>query len=323
VNSSGLLDPRLLIVTGKGGVGKSTVAATLGLAGARTGRRTCLVEIESRQTMARLFGTQAWDFQEREFRPGLFGISVDAEHSLRQYLDMFYGAKRFSRLIAGSSAAEFATTAAPGLKDVLLLGKVKEVENRRDPDGRLHYDLVVLDAPPSGRIVNFLQAPEATTDLVPVGPIRHQAQMLVDLLLDPRRTTVHIVTLLEEMPVQETVESVAALRELGVSVGPVVVNRVIEERFDREARKAFEELTAPELAAVLAGAGIDAEDAAAAALRDIGGQHLRRLELQERMREELVGRIPLSVLELPFVYADAFGADEIGRLADVIEERAA
>ncbi len=321
MDPSNLLDPRLLIVTGKGGVGKSTVAAALAVAGARTGRRTCLVEVEGRQTFSRLFDTSAWDFTEREFRPGIFGLSIDPEASLVEYLDMFYGARRLSKLVVGSTAVEFATTAAPGIKDVLLIGKVKEMERRRDGDGRFHYDLVVVDAPPTGRIVNFLRAPDATTEMVNVGPIRSQAQSLVDMLLDGRRTHLQLVTLLEEMPVQETVDSVAALRGLGVTLGPVVVNRVLTERFDAEGRKALtDDLEPAELAALLTDAGLDVGEDAAAALRQLGYSHLSRLGLQERMRDELRRRVTLPTIELPYVYGAEFGADAVGVLARKFEE---
>ncbi len=321
MDPSNLLDPRLLIVTGKGGVGKSTVAAALAVAGARTGRRTCLVEVEGRQTFSRLFDTSAWDFTEREFRPGIFGLSIDPEASLVEYLDMFYGARRLSKLVVGSTAVEFATTAAPGIKDVLLIGKVKEMERRRDGDGRFHYDLVVVDAPPTGRIVNFLRAPDATTEMVNVGPIRSQAQSLVDMLLDGRRTHLQLVTLLEEMPVQETVDSVAALRGLGVTLGPVVVNRVLTERFDAEGRKALtDDLEPAELAALLTDAGLDVGEDAAAALRELGYSHLSRLGLQERMRDELRRRVTLPTIELPYVYGAEFGADAVGVLAREFEE---
>jgi anion-transporting ArsA/GET3 family ATPase len=315
-----LLDPRLLIVTGKGGVGKSTVAAALALAGASTGRRTCLVEVEGRQTFSRLFSTQAWDFTEREFRPGLWGLSIDADASLREYLAMFYGAKRLSRIVSNSSAVEFATTAAPGIKDVLLIGKVKEIERRRDADGRFHYDLIVLDAPPTGRIVNFLRAPDATTELVNIGPIRDQAQTVIDMLLDPRRTHVQLVTLLEEMPVQETIESAAALTELGVTLGPVAVNRVLEERFDDATRKAFEAMDANAVQQVAAGADLELSADAAEALRTIGDTHLHRMDLQVRMRADLHKRLRLPTLELPFLFGDTFGVDEVTKLAAIVEE---
>ncbi len=316
---SDLLDPRLLVVTGKGGVGKTSVAAALAVAAARFGRRTCLVEVEGRQSLSRLFATQPWDFTEREFRPGLFGLSIDPEASLREYLDMFYGARRLSRIVTSSSAVEFATSAAPGIKDVLLIGKVKEMERRRRADGRFAYDLIVVDAPPTGRIVNFLRAPDATTELVNVGPVRQQAQSVIEMLQDPARTHLQLVTLLEEMPVQETVESVAALRDLGVTVGPVVVNRVLEERLDEAARKALDDLDAEELRGVLAGADLAVDAAAAAALLDVGDAHLRRLDLQDRMRADLADRVALPLFELPYLWDDRFGPAEVERLADVIE----
>jgi anion-transporting ArsA/GET3 family ATPase len=316
-----LLAPRLVIVTGKGGVGKSTVAATLALAGVRSGRKTCLVEVENRQTMASLFDTQPWDFTEREFRPGLWGMSVDPEASLAEYLDLFYGAGRLGRLVVGSSAAQFATTAAPGIKDVLLVGKVKEMEQRRGPDGRFVYDLIVLDAPPTGRIVNFLRAPEAATQLVGVGPIRQQAQSVIDMLTDPVRTGVCLVTLLEEMPVQETLEAVGHLDELGVALGPVIANRVEAPRLGPEERDVVEDGPDPrELAALLAKAGLDADETVAAALVDLGRAHAERLDLQAEMRARLRDAIDLPVLELPRLHSERFSSDEVAALADVVEE---
>jgi anion-transporting ArsA/GET3 family ATPase len=310
----------VLLVTGKGGVGKSTVAAALAVAGVRTGRRTCLVEVEGRQTMRSLFGTEPWNFTEREVRPDLFGMSIDPEASLTEYLAMFYGAKRLSRLVVNSTAVEFATTAAPGIKDVLLIGKVKEMERRRDPDGRFVYDLIVVDAPPTGRIINFLKAPEATTELVTVGPIRDQAQSVIDLLLDPGRLRMQLVTLLEEMPVAETAESAQALTGLGVALNPVIANRVLRPRFDDAAAKLVEAgVTAQTVTAALADVGLD--DLEAPALLDLADRHLRRLELQTEMRaalDEHLGR----AIELPFLVTQDFGEREVGRLADVVLETA-
>lgn len=319
-----LFATRLLLVTGKGGVGKSACAAALAAAAVRAGRRTCLVEVEGRQTMARLFATGAWDFKEREFRQGLFGISVDAEASLGDYLDTFYGTGRFSKLVVGTTAAQFVTQAAPGITDVLLIGKVNEIERRRNRDGSPVYDLVVVDAPPTGRIVNFLGAPEATTELVSVGPIRNQAKLVVDMLLDPARTHVQLVTLLEDLPVQETVEAIAALRGLGVAVGPVLVNRVLPDRFSEPARKALEDDLEPgDLAAALAQAGIEVGAAAAGALRDLGTDELGRADLQQRMRAELAARSGLPSIELPYVHGERFGEREVGRLAGVLAGAAA
>ena len=322
---SNVLDARVLFVTGKGGVGKSTVSAALAAAGARSGRRTCLVEVEGRQTMSRLFDTQPWDFTERQFRPGLWGMSVDPHESFAEYMEMFYGAKRLSKIVVGSSAVDFATTAAPGIKDVLLIGKVKEIEQRRDADGRFHYDLVVVDSPPTGRIVNFLRAPDATTEMVNVGPIRSQAQSLVDMLLDPRRTHLQLVTLLEEMPVEETIESAGALASLGVTLGPVIVNRVLPPRFDARAEKAVAEGLPDEvLTRGLGQAGVRGDDADLAAaredLRRMGAVHRARLELQDRMRERLEKEITDPTVELPYVASRDFGDAEVAELAEEITE---
>jgi anion-transporting ArsA/GET3 family ATPase len=323
VELSGLLDTRVLFVTGKGGVGKSTAAAALAASGARSGRRTCLVEVEGRQTMSRLFDTQPWDFSERQFRPNLWGMSVDPHESFSEYLEMFYGARRLSRFVVGSSAVEFATTAAPGIKDVLLIGKVKEIEQRRTESGRFHYDLVVVDSPPTGRIVNFLRAPDATTEMVNVGPIRTQAQSLVDMLLDPRRTHLQLVTLLEEMPVEETLESVAALAELGVTVGPVIVNRVTPDRFDAASGAAFgDSLDLSLISRGLKEAGVSGSDAeiaeAARGLTHLGELHRARVALQDRMRARLEEALDLPTFELPYVSSRAFGDAEISELAETI-----
>lgn len=313
-----LLHPRLLIVTGKGGVGKSTAAAALALAAVRAGSRACLVEVEGRQTFSQMFDTAPWDFKEREFRPRLFGMSIDPEASLTEYLGMFYGAKRIAKLVSGNSAVEFATSAAPGIKDVLLIGKVKEMVQRRGADGRFTYDLIVADAPPTGRIVNFLRAPEATTELVPIGPIRQQAQSVIDLLRDGDRTHIQLVTLLEEMPVVETLESVAALGALGVTVGPVIVNRVTTARVDDDTAKALADLDAEAVARGLAAADLEVDAEGAADLLALGQGHLARLELEQRLREELAAQLDVPTLELPYVASKEFDTDAVTKLAKVV-----
>jgi anion-transporting ArsA/GET3 family ATPase len=302
-------------------VGKSSVAAAVALAASRTGRQVCLVEIEGRQTFSRLFDSEPWGFAEREVRPGVFGLSIDPEASLAEYLAMFYGARRISRLVVGSTAVEFATTAAPGLKDVLLIGKVREMERRRDEDGRFHYDLIVVDAPPTGRIVRFLRAPEATTELVHIGPIHTQAQSVVDMLLDHDRTCALLVTLYEEMPVTETIESAAALGELGVAIGPVIANRVRAERFDENQRRLVARTLKPgRLVTLLDEAGLAIERDDAASLLARGREELERLALQDAMRQMLTRELSPPAIELPELFSDEFGPAEIARLAEHVEE---
>jgi anion-transporting ArsA/GET3 family ATPase len=321
VNTQSILDHRLLLVTGKGGVGKSTTAATLAVAAARTGRRTCLVEVEERHTMPVLFDTEQWDFTEREVRPQLFGMAVDPEASLQQYLEMFYGAKRLSKLVVHSTAVEFATATAPGITDVLLIGKVKEIERRRDADGRFHYDLVIVDAPPTGRIINFLRSPEATIELAGIGPVRQQAQSVADMLTDPNRTRAIVTTLLEEMPVTETIESVRALRDLQVAVGPLIANRVMPERFDPASAERLDgELDAQHMAARAKSAGAEVDAEGIATLQGDANAYRDRLALQQRMRSVLDEELPQPRVELFERYAEHFGPQEISALAEIVEE---
>jgi anion-transporting ArsA/GET3 family ATPase len=229
---SELLDrARLLVVTGKGGTGKTTVAGAIAMAAASRGRRTLVVEVEGRQGLAGLFGLRPLDHQERRVAKGVMGLSVDPEESLREYLGR-YGAAPLARLLSWARLTRFVTAAAPGLGDILLVGKVWEVVTRRRPGVAAEpvYDLVVLDAPPTGRIVPFLRAPATVAELARVGPIRHQAERVRRLLDDPGLTRMVLVCLPEELPVTETLESASLLRAARLPLGPVVANRVSADR---------------------------------------------------------------------------------------------
>ncbi|MGI8762290.1 MAG: ArsA-related P-loop ATPase [Jatrophihabitantaceae bacterium] len=220
---------RLHVVSGKGGTGKTTVAAALALALANGGRKVLLVEVEGRQAIAQLFDVAALPYAEHRLLTtasggSLWGLAVDAEQAMIEYLDMFYGLKRSARGLKKMGAVDFVTTLAPGLRDVLITGKVKEAAARTNPDGHLAYDAVVLDAPPIGRIGKFLDATREVASLTKFGPISRQSAGVIEMLHGPK-TAVHLVTLLEEMPVQETIDAACDLGAAGFQLGVIVVNR--------------------------------------------------------------------------------------------------
>jgi len=221
----------LHIVTGKGGTGKTTIAGALACALATSGRRVLVCEVEGRNGISELFGVAPLTGREerrisRTPAGGMvFGLSIDAEDALIEYLDTFYHLSIAGKALDRFGAIDFATSIAPGLRDVLLTGKVYEAVRRRIKNRPNSYDAVVLDAPPTGRIAQFLNVHAAVAGLAKVGPIRNQADSIMRLLRSAT-TAVHFVTLLEDMPVTETEEAVAALRPTQIRIGTVVENMV-------------------------------------------------------------------------------------------------
>lgn len=227
---------RLHVVTGKGGTGKSTVASALALALATRGRNVLLCEVEGRQGIARMFDVDPLPYQERRLTTGLpepdggrgvvHALHIDAESALLEYLAMYYRLGRAGKALDRFGVIEFATTIAPGVRDVLLTGKVYEAVQRNSRNkSAIEYDAVVLDAPPTGRITQFLNVSNELAGLAKVGPIKSQSDTMMTLFRSPR-TAVHLVTVLEEMPVQETADGIAELRGARLPVGGVVVNQV-------------------------------------------------------------------------------------------------
>jgi anion-transporting ArsA/GET3 family ATPase len=285
---------RLVIVAGKGGVGKTVVSAALAHSAATHGLRTLLVEVEGKAAAHTHFDAPPLAYAPSVLRPGdpalgssvVHGRSITPDDALVDYLEG-HGMRRVARRLARSGTLEVIATATPGIKDILVLGKVKQLANTPD------VDLIVLDAPAAGHAVGFLRAASAVLDTTRSGPIRHQATQVLAMLTDPARCQVVLVTIPEETPVNELIETAYALEdEVGVRLGPIVVNGVYED------------------IPGLDGAVSDPHLAAAADFR------LRRRALQQRHIERLRRDLPLEQLHLPFVFRGEAGRVRTAQLAD-------
>jgi anion-transporting ArsA/GET3 family ATPase len=306
-----LLDRKLLFVTGKGGVGKTTVAAALGLLGAQQGKRTLVCEIDAKGNLADFYETKNTGFKPREIEPGLFAMSMDTEESLQEYLRLQLRLPAVARIGPLARAFEFVATAAPGVNEILTIGKpIYEVRER-------HYDLVIVDAVASGHIVGQLAAPQAIKELVQVGLVRNQTGWMLEILGDAAITGLVIVATPEEMPVNETIELTARIRnETNVDIAGVVVNRVLPELFGRGEEETFERLRQPALVGQLRDeldGPVDVVFEAAelaVTLRRTRAGHL------ERLREQLDPSIP--VLYVPELFSRSHGLRATRQVAEAL-----
>ena len=311
-----LLGRRLLFFTGKGGVGKSTVTAATALLAAEQGQRVLVVEADDKGAIPGNFEQPSVGFEPREVYPGVCAMAMRTEDSLKEYLKLNLRVPVLGRLGPLARVLDFVATAAPGVKEILTVGKVCW-EVRESIEGRADWDLVVVDAAATGHIIGQLDAPRAIQELVSVGMVREQTDWMVELLSDHSVTSLNVVATPEEMPVNETIELVGRARaELLVPLGAVIVNRVLPELFTHADENTFEALRGDDASAVLSsrvGSGTTAVlDAArlAVSLRRTRAVHLA--ELREA--------VELPMLYLPYLFVRDQGLRVTKMVADALAQ---
>jgi anion-transporting ArsA/GET3 family ATPase len=293
---------RVVIVAGKGGVGKTTVTATLARAAAQRGLKALIVEVEGKSGLATMFGAEDLGYEEIELAEGLRARTITPDAAMVEYLES-HGMSRVAKRLVSSGAIDTLATAAPGIKDILVLGKVKQLDNADD------VDLIVLDAPAAGHAITFLRSARALLDAVRAGPIHNQAAEVMELLTDAERCQVVLVTLPEETPVNELIETAYNLEDqVGVALGPVVVNGLYPDRPGLD--------LSPEAAA--REAGVDLRPGEAEVLDAAAEFRRHRVELQTEQVTRLAEQLPLPQLQLPFLFGAELGPAELDLLAEAL-----
>jgi len=296
---------RVIIVAGKGGVGKTTTAAALAVAAARAGRKVLLAELEGKSGLASMFGFERLS-GELEVYPGVTVIPLAADEALIEYLES-HGLRRMSKRLVGTGALDILATAVPGMKEILVLGKVKALQRARAAD------VIVVDGPAAGHAVTFLLSPKGLLDAVRVGPVLTQAIEVSEMLADPDRAQVMLVTLPEETPVNETAETAETFVDrIGLTLGPLVVNGVYPDR-------PLDGLTSPEeVRAAAERAGVAMPEGEVEHLARAARFLTRRRRLQIEQLGRLADRLDLPQVVLPFLFSSDIGRAELEVLADAL-----
>ena len=298
----------VVIVAGKGGVGKTTVTAALAVAAVRAGSSVLVVEVEGKSGLPTMFDTPSLFYDEIDLDPGIRARFLTPDAALVDYLET-HGMKRISKRLISSGALEVVANAVPGMKDILVLGKVKSLDESRAAD------LIIVDAPAAGHAISFLLSPRGLLDAVRVGPINKQASDVVALLSDPARCQVVLVTLPEETPVSELIETAYAIEDrAGVALGPVIVNQCFEA--PPPGLNGSEAVPRVLADAEACGRFVSEREAI-----DLAHAIVFRAERQAVQHEQILrlrDRLPLPQIELPFLFTPDIGRTQVDALADAL-----
>jgi len=297
-----LLDRRLVVVTGKGGTGKSTLSAAIALAAARRGKRVLVCEVSARERVSELLARPASGTQIHELSPNLFSVHVRPPEAMREYALMTLRYETIYNRVFENKVVRYFLNAAPSLAEIVMLGKVWWHAARETERGRPRWDLVVLDAPATGHGLTFLTVPEVFLSIVSEGPLARDMRDMQSLLADPARCRTCIVTLPEEMPANEAVELHRALEQHGLPQGALFLNGVFAPRFTPQER------TQVARGGPLLAAAADAADA-----------HEARADLSVRYEKLLREAVPLPLLPVPYLFDRSFGAQSVEKVARAIE----
>ena len=306
------LERRLIFVTGKGGVGKSTVATALGLLAARSGRRTIVAELASQHRVGQTFAQDAARFEEVELADGLFTISIDPESAMEEYLRVKTGP--VGQALGSSRLFHAFAMATPGMRELLSIGKVWELSQlQRRTSGAAVYDLVIVDSPAAGHGLGVLRTPRTFAEIARVGPIAHQAETIAKTIADHEFTSVIAISTASEMPVNETLWLHDELRTDGLALDAVIVNALYPDRFSDDERELLERARSRSRSA-LTNAALGAALSEHARARAQAEQH-------HRLREAL-GPVGPPLITLPYLFAEEIGPGELQLLADALGEPA-